>query len=771
MIVVGGVHCTMEEQKQLLSISDLTASTSRSFTLEQVEQALFHPGSPILEGLALPACKEFLYEAFIADDNGVFSPEEVLRLNEQFLAAAKQKKIKKRNTKKKWYTHALIEGQRFKIVNQTNALHDYRGTIGWPSGILKFSPGGSVEIVFEEEILLTKLRIFTQDNRSIPEGFELWSEDRDGDWKLAYKFQLGGRNCERSEPQEEYEKFECFYLIGDTVSDPNVEAWEAHPLAKPGIVECFLKTIPVARKWQVKLVGNSLEQFVQIDKIWFYGRNTSELLPAATNINVDVQGRDITVSWETPAAGKVEEYVVVAFPGGTETGLIRGGIYDKCPGDCTELLFKNLVPNAPYGFQVIALDINGTEGIPSALTPTHHTAGHWEYILGDDVDAEATPEKEMLHFQRGEAKSMQASSDNEEITESAVEKTPLSGFEQSVMKMLSGDFDSTDVLNASRRITLFVAGTAEDTRAERDYLMQYGYPYAKLLCQSHGFEFAAVDLKWGLGKESSVDDDHSIVQIHLNTLARSIRKSAAAGFVYFSTEKYGYRALPAVVPIQQMDLMAGYLQDGPSKDVLMSWYARDDNNVPPVYVLQPVSQMAAKRCMFLDDPKKGIRGDQSILQEMILSVVNSNEDLLQDLWILSLSEREVRTALASTMQDRIGYLCLKRTIDGLDKAVADEQDKPLNMQKAYIFAPKGGADVNQVEKFRAEISSSLAEEDQKEMSIKWAGIGDKEASAGYLADICSVLIKVGPASNSLVRHLPFPVIYLCWSTMWSNPSS
>lgn len=745
----------MEEGRELFSISDLTASTARSFTLEQVERALFHPGSPILEGLALPECQEFLYEAFIADDNGVFSPEEVLRLNEQFIAAAKQKKIKKRKNKKKWYSHTLIEDKKFRIVDQTNALHDYKGTIGWPSGTLKFSSEGGVEIEFEEEVLLTKLRIFTRDNQSTPEGFELWAEETDGEWKLAHKFKLGGRSCKRSETQEDYEKFECFYLFGDATSDPNVEEWEVHPLVNPGIVEWSSKSIPLAQKWKVKLVGKSLEDFVQIDKIWFHGKSTSKILSSVTNVHVEVEGRDCKTSWEPPVMGNVHEFVVVAFPGGAETHFVRGGIYEKCSGDCTELIFKQLVPNAPYFFQVIAVDADGTEGIPSSHTPTHITSGEWEYVLGDEAPAQAYKGRDLPHFQRGETRITRSAPEIEKSQIDATETVLMSDFQISVARLLSGDFKCTDVLNASRCITIFVSGTSEDTRAERDYLMEYGYPYAKLMCQSHGFEFAAVDLQWGLGKESSVDDDHSIVQIHLNTLARSIRKSAAAGFVYFSTEKYGYRALPGVVPIQQMDLMAGHLQDGPSKDVLMSWYARDDNSVPPVYVLQPVSTMAQKGCMFLDDPKKGIRGDQSILQELVLNVVNSNQDLLQDLWVLSLSEREVCTVQASSMQDRVGYLCFKRTIQGLDKAVADEQDEPLNMQKARIFAPTSGADVIQVDKFRNEISSSLPKSDQKEMHIEWAGMGDKEASAGYLADICSIFIKVVVTHNLLFVNTVF----------------
>jgi hypothetical protein len=54
-------------------------------------------------------------------------------------------------------------------------------------------------------------------------------------------------------------------------------------------------------------------------------------------------------------------------------------------------------------------------------------------------------------------------------------------------------------------IRLFVSSTFSDMRHERRLLATRVYPALERLCKSHGSEFQAVDLRWGVSEEAQLD--------------------------------------------------------------------------------------------------------------------------------------------------------------------------------------------------------------------------------------------------------------------------
>lgn len=54
-------------------------------------------------------------------------------------------------------------------------------------------------------------------------------------------------------------------------------------------------------------------------------------------------------------------------------------------------------------------------------------------------------------------------------------------------------------------------------------------------------------------------------------------------------QKYGYRPLQPRVAASEFERLLKAVQNNEDRDLLNHWYWRDDNNVPPVYVLQPIS--------------------------------------------------------------------------------------------------------------------------------------------------------------------------------------
>lgn len=54
-------------------------------------------------------------------------------------------------------------------------------------------------------------------------------------------------------------------------------------------------------------------------------------------------------------------------------------------------------------------------------------------------------------------------------------------------------------------------------------------------------------------------------------------------------QKYGYRPLQPRVVASEFERLMKAVESNEDCDLLKHWYWRDDNSVPPVYVLQPIS--------------------------------------------------------------------------------------------------------------------------------------------------------------------------------------
>ena len=62
-----------------------------------------------------------------------------------------------------------------------------------------------------------------------------------------------------------------------------------------------------------------------------------------------------------------------------------------------------------------------------------------------------------------------------------------------------------------------------------------------------------------------------------------------AGPQTFLGQKYGYRPFPAKIDATEFDRLLAGVSDAEDKSLLNYWFYRDDNSVPAVYVLQPIT--------------------------------------------------------------------------------------------------------------------------------------------------------------------------------------
>ncbi|MBI4615356.1 MAG: DUF4062 domain-containing protein [Planctomycetes bacterium] len=134
---------------------------------------------------------------------------------------------------------------------------------------------------------------------------------------------------------------------------------------------------------------------------------------------------------------------------------------------------------------------------------------------------------------------------------------------------------------ATRTFRIFVSSTFNDLKAERNKLQADVFPKLRALAERHGCRFQAIDLRWGVSEEAGLD--HRAMRICLDELARCQTVSPRPNFIILLGDRYGWRPPPAEIPDAQFKALLPHIAD---RALLDEWYRRDENNVPPVWVLK-----------------------------------------------------------------------------------------------------------------------------------------------------------------------------------------
>jgi len=139
-------------------------------------------------------------------------------------------------------------------------------------------------------------------------------------------------------------------------------------------------------------------------------------------------------------------------------------------------------------------------------------------------------------------------------------------------------------MHATSTFRIFVSSTFSDLKAERNALHEKVFPRLRGLCESHGCRFQAIDLRWGVSEEAGLNQQ--TMKICLGEIERCQTTSPRPNFIILLGNRYGWQPLPYGVPSDEFEMILPHIP--PTEQALIqTWYRRDDNAVPPVYVLQP----------------------------------------------------------------------------------------------------------------------------------------------------------------------------------------
>ncbi|MGD8238788.1 MAG: DUF4062 domain-containing protein [Armatimonadota bacterium] len=134
---------------------------------------------------------------------------------------------------------------------------------------------------------------------------------------------------------------------------------------------------------------------------------------------------------------------------------------------------------------------------------------------------------------------------------------------------------------------VFVSSTFSDLKAERDALQRHVFPRLRELCVAHGARFQAIDLRWGISEQASLDQQ--TMPVCLREIARCQHATPRPNFILLLGDRYGWRPLPAEIPADEFDEITGGTVEEHMERLLATWYRRDENAVPAVYCLEPRS--------------------------------------------------------------------------------------------------------------------------------------------------------------------------------------
>lgn len=194
----------------------------------------------------------------------------------------------------------------------------------------------------------------------------------------------------------------------------------------------------------------------------------------------------------------------------------------------------------------------------------------------------------------------------------------------------------------------FFSSTFNDFQEERDVLQARVFPRLQELCGQRGAVFQAVDLRWGITDEAS--RDQQTLDICLREIRDCKRISPRPSFVCFLGDRYGWRPLPTGMDAETFERLL------PSA-LLSAWYLRDENAVPPQYLLQK------RQGEFLRDEVWS--ATEAELRAELARASSPLPGEIREEFFLSATEHEIREGLRADREDLLRTYCFVRELDNM----------------------------------------------------------------------------------------------------------
>ena len=194
-----------------------------------------------------------------------------------------------------------------------------------------------------------------------------------------------------------------------------------------------------------------------------------------------------------------------------------------------------------------------------------------------------------------------------------------------------------------------------------------------------------------LGVRQESVDDHRVVNICMEEIKRCQDMSLGIAFIAILGDKYGWRPLPPSVDADEFESLL-QLVDQSDRELITSWYLRDDNSVPPCYLLQTISTQFPINSNDKDEVTKAWE-DWGKVEKRIWSHLRSaaekaglDEEEKQK-YTISVTQLEVERGVVTDAEASQRSLVIDRRFDQIN-----EKDKAarnfVNMQVGQFYETK-----------------------------------------------------------------------------------
>ena len=138
---------------------------------------------------------------------------------------------------------------------------------------------------------------------------------------------------------------------------------------------------------------------------------------------------------------------------------------------------------------------------------------------------------------------------------------------------------------------LFVSSTFQDFKQERELLQSKVFPYLDAYCARRGYQFHAVDLRWGVSEEAQLDQ--GTVEICLGEVSAA-KSYPPPNFLVMIGDRYGWVPLPFAIAQDEFEGALAWLESSGNQDAryLRHVYELDENHVIPCGLIAAPSDAA-----------------------------------------------------------------------------------------------------------------------------------------------------------------------------------
>lgn len=282
----------------------------------------------------------------------------------------------------------------------------------------------------------------------------------------------------------------------------------------------------------------------------------------------------------------------------------------------------------------------------------------------------------------------------------------------------------------NRTFRVFVSSTFSDLKAERNALQEMVFPKLQKLCKEHGCTFQAIDLRWGVNNEATLD--HKTMDICLKEIARCQETRIKPNFIVLLGNRYGWRPLPARINNSEFSELSKFVS-ADDMALLEDWYLLDSNALYDLEGRKEVGVWTLKTRAGKFEDWDVWEAEEKKLHSILLEAVNqaslSPEQSLK--FTASATEQEIVNGALNVENAGEHVFCYFRDIENLPVDEASKDFVDLQNENGNWQVDQEAQSL--LENLKESLCHSLGDNVRDQYSANWAG---DRSTTDHIQQLC-----------------------------------